>query len=67
MRHKVSKQIYALKQISKAQLKQERMIGQIKNEIKIMYGLYHPNIIKLYNHFEENDFIYLVIEYAEGV
>jgi Protein kinase domain. len=43
------------------------MISQIKTEIKIMYGLYHPNIIKLYNHFEENDYIYLIIEYAEGV
>jgi len=42
------------------------MVPQIKTEIKIMYGLHHPNIVALYNHFEENDFIYLIIEYAEG-
>lgn len=42
------------------------MIPQIKTEIKIMYGLHHPNIVKLFNHFEENDYIYLVIEFAEG-
>lgn len=31
-----------------------------------MYNLDHPNIIKLYNHFEEENFIYLMIEYAGG-
>ena len=43
------------------------MIPQIKNEIKIMYSLDHLNIIKIFSHFEENDFIYLIIEFAEGV
>lgn len=43
------------------------MINQIKIEIKIMYGLHHANIVKLFNHFEENDYIYLIIEFAEGV
>jgi serine/threonine protein kinase len=31
-----------------------------------MYTLKHPNIIKLLNHFEEENNIYLVIEFAEG-
>ena len=31
-----------------------------------MYKLNHPNIIKLFNHFEEEDKICLVIEFAEG-
>lgn len=39
----------------------------MKTEIKIMYELYHPNIVKLYNHFEEDDSIYLIMELAEGV
>jgi len=42
------------------------MVGQVKIEIKIMYDLHHPNIIKLFNHFEEDDFIYLILEYASG-
>lgn len=29
-----------------------------------MYSIDHPNIIKLYNHFEEEEYIYLVMEYA---
>ena len=43
------------------------MVEQIENEIKIMYGLNHKNIIQLHNHFEEDKSIYLVIEYAPGV
>jgi serine/threonine protein kinase len=30
-----------------------------------MYQLNHPNIIKLYNHFEDDLSIYFVLEYAE--
>lgn len=29
-----------------------------------MYSLNHPHIIKLYNHFEDEVSIYLVLEYA---
>jgi len=32
-----------------------------------MYTLNHDNIIKIFNHFEEETHIYLVIEFAEGV
>jgi len=42
------------------------MVPQMKREIKIMYHLYHPNIIKIYNHFEEEDFVYLVLENADN-
>lgn len=42
------------------------MIKQIQTEVKVMYNLDHPQIIKLYNHFEEENFIYLMIEYAGG-
>ena len=30
------------------------------------YNLDHPNIIKLYNHYEEEEFIYLILECATG-
>lgn len=32
-----------------------------------MYTLNHDNIVKIFNHFEEEIYIYLVIEFAEGV
>ncbi len=65
--HKETKQLYAIKRLNKAMLKKDRMVTQIKTEIKIMYSLHYKYIIKLYNHFEENDYIYLVLEFAEGV
>lgn len=40
------------------------MVKQVINEIKIMYSLDHENIIKLVNHFEDDDYCYLVMEYA---
>ena len=67
MRHIKSSLIYAVKHMSKNMLKNNAMTEQIVNEIKIMYSLHHENIIKLYNHFEDDDMIYLVIEYASGV
>lgn len=40
---------------------------QVLNEIRIMYSLDHENIIKLYNHFEDDKKCYLILEYAQGV
>lgn len=37
---------------------------QVETELKIMYDLDHDNIIKLYTHFEDEEFINLVLEYA---
>lgn len=36
----------------------------IENEIKILYSLEHNNIIKLYEHFEDEKHLYLVMEYC---
>jgi len=67
MVHKKSGAIYAIKQMDKKRLKLSGMIEQVKTEIKIMYSLYHDNIIKLFNHFEDDNKVYLVIEFAKGV
>lgn len=53
--------------MNKAQLKSNNMVEQVANEVKIMYSLNHENIVKLYNHFEDDKNIYLVIEFASGV
>lgn len=37
------------------------------NEVRIMYSLNHPYILKLFNHFEDDLNIYLVLEFAPGV
>lgn len=53
--------------MNKAQLKSNNMVEQVANEVKIMYSLNNENIIKLFNHFEDDKNIYLVIEFASGV
>jgi serine/threonine protein kinase len=58
---------FALKEINKASIKKNNMLKQVANEIKIMYTLDHPNIIKLYNHFEDDTSCYLLLEYADKV
>ena len=38
----------------------------MKREMKIMYMLDHKNLLKLYNHFEDNQWLYLIMELAKG-
>ncbi len=39
---------------------------RLKNEIEILRTLDHPNIIRLYEIFEDKSYLYLVMEYCEG-
>lgn len=64
-RHKKTGAIYAIKEIKKKTLTSQKMIEHVRTEVKIMYCLNHPNIIKLYNHFEDEFAIYFVLEFAE--
>ncbi|CEM35351.1 unnamed protein product [Vitrella brassicaformis CCMP3155] len=53
----------AVKQISKSQVKN---IERFRQEIAIMKQLDHPNIIKLFETFEDHKNIYLVLELCTG-
>ena len=61
--HKITKVKYAIKQIDKNKKANKDEIPYFKREIEIMYKLHHTNIIKLYGHFEDNNFLYLIMEY----
>lgn len=63
-RHKKTGAIYAIKEIKKNTLNSEKLLNHVKTEVKVMYELNHPNIIKLYNHFEDDFSIYFVLEFA---
>jgi len=64
VKHKKSHNLYAIKVISKAKIIEQNMCEQIKLEVRIMYAINHEHIIKLCNHFEDDDYFYLVLEYA---
>ncbi|KRX10310.1 Protein kinase-like domain [Pseudocohnilembus persalinus] len=56
---------YVLKQYKKSYIKKQKMISQIQNEVDILYKLNHKNITKLYIHFEDQDYVYLLKEFVE--
>ena len=62
--HKISKKVFCIKIMDKKEIFEEKMINQINKEISIMYKINHPYSIKLYNHFEDNEKLYLVMELA---
>lgn len=53
----------AIKMIKKNKVKNP---SRFKNEIDIMKELDHPNVIKLFETFEDARYVYLVMEYCEG-
>lgn len=63
--HKETKIQYALKILVKKKLKGDK-IEQLKNEITIMAGLDHPQILRLLEYFETPEVIYLVLELCRG-
>jgi len=62
-KNKSTSAIRAMKTISKSQMKN---VDRFKQEIAIMKMMDHPNIIKLYETFEDHRNIYLVMELASG-
>jgi len=64
VKHKKTNQKFALKQVPKEKVM--KMIDQFKREVYIMYELNHPHIVKLYNHFEDARYCYLIMELIEG-
>jgi len=63
-KHKVTGQQYAVKQVSKEKVM--KMLPQFKREVRIMYEMSHQHIIKLYNHFEDDQNFYLIMELADS-
>ena len=63
-RHKLSSCMYAVKQVQKTKVM--RILDQFKREVEIMYMLDHPHLVKLFGHFEDEKFFYLILELVEG-
>lgn len=66
MKHIASDKEYAIKVIPKTRILLRGMLQQVRREVRIMYCLNHPNIVKLYSHFEDCTNFYLILELAEG-
>jgi len=62
--HKVTNKTYAIKVMDKRNIIEQNMVDQINREIEIMYKINHPHVIKLINHFEDEENFYLIMNYA---
>ena len=63
VRHKKTKAEFALKIINKLDKINQEEKSYFNREIEIMYKLNHPNIVKLYGHFEDNKNCYILMQY----
>eukprot|EP00828_Plagiopyla_frontata_P029523 TRINITY_DN381_c0_g1_i1.p1 TRINITY_DN381_c0_g1~~TRINITY_DN381_c0_g1_i1.p1 ORF type:complete len:679 (+),score=130.05 TRINITY_DN381_c0_g1_i1:82-2118(+) len=63
--HLKTKKFYALKKMTKSRLT-KTVLKAIQSEIEIMMPLDHENIIKLYDYFEDDNSVVLILEYADG-
>ena len=61
--HKKTKHKFALKSIDKLDEVNYEEKSYFSREIEIMYKLNHPNICKLFSHFEDNKYCYLLLQY----
>ena len=64
--HKLTLAKYAIKTIDKRIHTNEKGQAYFKREIEIMYRVHHPNVVKLFGHFEDENFCYFIMEYIEG-
>eukprot|EP00928_Gymnodinium_smaydae_P022481 TRINITY_DN18867_c0_g1_i1.p1 TRINITY_DN18867_c0_g1~~TRINITY_DN18867_c0_g1_i1.p1 ORF type:complete len:531 (-),score=90.12 TRINITY_DN18867_c0_g1_i1:56-1648(-) len=62
--HKATQSVRAVKCMSTTKLK--RAVDQFRQEIAIMKLMNHPNIVKLFEVFEDREHIYLVMEICLG-
>jgi aurora kinase len=63
--HKKSGLLVALKRVKKSVIKAHKLENQFVMEMKMQLFFKHPNILKLYGYFHDEESIYLILEFME--
>ena len=66
VQHKLTQAKYAIKAIDKRNKANIQEKPYFRREIEIMYRVHHPNVVKLFGHFEDNTYCYFIMEYISG-
>ena len=66
VQHNITQAQYAIKAIDKRNQDNIEEKDYFKREAEIMYRINHPNIVKLFGHFEDNTYCYFIMEYMSG-
>ena len=56
----------AIKILEKDKIKDHSDIERINREITILKKVRHPQVVQLYEMIENNDYLYLIMEYCSG-
>ena len=64
--HKKSGKQVAIKIMNKASIKTTEDKELVRIEIDVLKLCHHPNIVRLLDHLENNEYIFIVMEYIEG-
>lgn len=59
-------QVYAIKTLRKDRVGNLVYLNALKNELRLLKHLDHPNIVRIYEAFEERKEVHLVLEYCSG-
>ena len=63
---KLTKKLYAMKEIQASKYTSKEELDQVEKEIKLLENLRHPHVITYFNSFKEKGNIYIIIEYING-
>ena len=66
VQHKMTQAKYAIKAIDKRNKTNIQEKPYFRREIEIMYRVHHPNVVKLFGHFEDANYCYFLMEYIPG-
>ena len=66
VQHNKTQAQYAIKAIDKRNTTNIQEKPYFRREIEIMYRIHHPNVVKLFGHFEDNTYCYFIMEYIQG-
>ena len=66
VQHKMTQAMYAIKAIDKRNATNIQEKPYFRREIEIMYRVHHPNVVKLFGHFEDANYCYFLMEYIPG-
>ena len=64
-RHKITGAEYAIKLIDKTKFENKLQKELFAREVDMMYKIRHPNIVRLYTHFEDETNCYIALEYIK--
>ena len=63
VKHKVTNAEYAIKAIDKRNKTNQEEKPYFRREVEVMYKVHHKNVVKLFGHFEDNNYCYFIMEY----